>query len=166
MTQSDPDTLDWSAIKLFAMDVDGILTDGSVYISSDGSESKRFCIVDGLGLLLLREAGVEIAWISGRASGSTTLRAEELGIPRVVQGRKDKITALQELSDELGIRMESIAYMGDDFIDVPAIENAAIGIAPPDGQSSAIAAADYVTQRNAGDGAVREVCDHLLSARK
>lgn len=160
------DSLNWSAIKLFAMDVDGILTDGSVYISSDGSEMKRFSVLDGLGLAMCREAGIGLAWISGRASGATSVRAEELRITRVVQGRKDKITALQELSDELGIGMESIAYMGDDIIDVAAIEAAAIGIAPPDGQASAIQAADYVTQRNAGNGAVREICDLLLAAKE
>ena len=160
------DSLNWSAIKIFAMDVDGVLTDGSVYISSDGSEMKRFSIVDGLGLVMCREAGIELAWISGRASGATSIRAKELGITRVVQGRKDKITALQELADELGIGMESIAYMGDDIIDVPAIEAAGIGIAPPDGQASATESANLVTQRTAGNGAIREVCDHLLAAKK
>ena len=160
------DSLNWSAIKVFAMDVDGVLTDGSIYISSDGSEMKRFSIVDGLGLMMCRDAGFDLAWISGRASGATSVRAKELGIARVVQGRKDKITALQELADELGVGMESIAYMGDDIIDVAAIEAAGIGIAPPDGQTSAIQSANYVTQRNAGNGAVREVCDHLLAARK
>ena len=160
------DSLNWAAIKVFAMDVDGVLTDGSVYISSDGSEMKRFSVLDGLGLAMCRDAGFYLAWISGRASGATSVRAKELGIARVVQGRKDKITALQELADELGVGMEFIAYMGDDIIDVAAIESAGIGIAPPDGQASAIQSANYVTQRTAGNGAVREVCDHLLAARK
>jgi len=158
--------LAWSAITVFAMDVDGVLTDGAIYVSSDGSETKRFSIVDGLGLVMLRKAGYELAWISGRASNATSVRAKELGITRVVQGRKDKITALQELAAELEIGMESIAYMGDDIIDIDAIKTAAIGIAPPNSQQGAIEAADYVTKRAAGDGAVREVCNLLLAAKE
>ena len=86
----------WAAIRLFAMDVDGILTDGTVEIHSDGTESKRFSILDGMGLVQLRKHGIATAWISGRASGATSVRAEELKIPHLVQGRTDKITALKE----------------------------------------------------------------------
>jgi len=160
-----PNTLDWGAIELFAMDVDGVLTDGSVYISSDGSESKRFSIVDGLGLVMLREAGVTIAWISGRGSGATSKRAEELKIEHVVQGRKDKATALSDLLSELGVDASRTAYMGDDIIDTGAIELAGIGIAVPEAQDSPLAAADYVTSRTGGCGAVREVCNQILAAR-
>ena len=143
----------WSRIKLFAMDVDGILTDGTVLISSDGTEAKRFSILDGLGLARLRDAGFPLAWISGRASGATTARATELKIPHVIQGRIDKLTALS-----------ACAYMGDDVIDVPALRAAGLGISVPGAIAEARAAADYITKRPAGLGAVREVCDHLLAA--
>jgi 3-deoxy-D-manno-octulosonate 8-phosphate phosphatase (KDO 8-P phosphatase) len=154
----------WSKIRLFAMDVDGVLTDGTVTISSDGTESKRFCIIDGLGLILVRGSGIETAWISGRASVTTTLRANELKVPHVIQGKHDKLAALTGLAAELGIPLGACAYMGDDFIDAPAIAAAGIGISVPTGLPAAIAAADYVTRRQAGHGAVREVCDHLLLA--
>lgn len=158
-------TARWARIRLFAMDVDGVLTDGTVIVSSDGTEAKSFSILDGLGLKQLERAGVLTAWISGRASGATTVRATELKIPHVVQGRIDKITALRELATQLGLAAEECAYMGDDVIDAPAMEWAGIGIAPHEGMPAALTAADYVTQRPAGRGAVREICEHILAAR-
>lgn len=155
----------WARIRLFAMDVDGVLTDGTVQISSDGTEAKAFSILDGMGLRQLDQAGIVTAWISGRASGATTRRATELKIPHLVQGRLDKITALQELATKLGLQPRECAYMGDDSIDVPAITWAGIGIAPREAMSSALAAANYITVRPAGRGAVREVCELLLASR-
>src|SRR5687768_1203011 len=119
----------WARIQLFAMDVDGVLTDGTVQISSDGSESKAFSILDGHGLRKLARAGIVTAWISGRASGASTRRATELQIPHLVQGRIDKLTALQELAATLGLAAENCAYMGDDDIDAPAMAWAGLGIA-------------------------------------
>jgi 3-deoxy-D-manno-octulosonate 8-phosphate phosphatase (KDO 8-P phosphatase) len=155
----------WAAVRLFAMDVDGVLTDGTVQISSDGTEAKGFSILDGMGLRLLDQAGIVTAWISGRASGATTRRANELKIPHLVQGRIDKITALQEIAGQLGFTKDHCVYMGDDGMDVPAITWAGIGVAPPDAMPDALAAADYITVRAAGRGAVREICEHLLAAR-
>ncbi len=161
----DSEEISWGRIQLFAMDVDGILTDASVYISSDGSESKRFSIIDGLGLVRLREAGMEIAWISGRASGATDYRAKELKIPHVIQGRHDKAEALKELISDLDIPIERVAYMGDDDIDAGAIGIAGIGIAVPEAHRKALENANYVTKRAGGYGAVREVCDLILETR-
>ncbi len=155
----------WARVRLFAMDVDGVLTDGTVAISSDGSEAKSFSILDGHGLKKLERAGVITAWISGRASGATTRRAEELKIPHLLQGRVDKITALRELAAQLGFDAAACAYMGDDEIDTAAIAWAGVGIAPPDAMPDALAAARYVTTRPAGRGAVREVCEQILAAR-
>jgi 3-deoxy-D-manno-octulosonate 8-phosphate phosphatase (KDO 8-P phosphatase) len=155
----------WARIRLFAMDVDGILTDGTVAICSDGTETKRFCITDGLGLILVHRSGVDLAWISGRKSVTTTLRAAELKIPHVVQGRHDKLEVLAELAATLGIPLRDCIYMGDDFIDAPAIAAAGIGISVPNALPAALSAAAYVTRREAGYGAVREVCDHILRAR-
>lgn len=155
----------WATIRLFAMDVDGVLTDGTVQISSDGTEAKSFSILDGMGLKQLERAGVITAWISGRASGATTARATELKIPHLVQGRVDKILALQELAAQLGLTAEQCAYMGDDVIDAAAISWAGIGVAPHEAMPPALIAARYITTRPAGRGAVREVCDRILEAR-
>ena len=155
----------WAAIKLFAMDVDGILTDGTVHIASDGTETKQFSILDGMGLVRLGRHGVATAWISGRASGATTIRATELKIPHLVQGRTDKLDALQELAFALDLGHEQIAYMGDDDIDAPALAWASIGVTVPTAMPAALGAADYLTTRPAGLGAVREVCEHILRAQ-
>jgi 3-deoxy-D-manno-octulosonate 8-phosphate phosphatase (KDO 8-P phosphatase) len=155
----------WAEIRLFAMDVDGVLTDGTVLISSDGTEAKSFSILDGMGLRRLAEAGVATAWISGRPSQATTARAHELKIPHLIQGRTDKLAALRELAAQLGLGAAHCAYMGDDIIDTPAIAWAGVGIAPPEAMPSTLAAAAYVTARPAGRGAVREVCEHILAAR-
>ncbi len=155
----------WAAIKLFAMDVDGILTDGTVHISSDGTETKQFSILDGMGLVRLAKHGIATAWISGRPSGATTARATELKIPHLVQGRTDKLDALQELAAQLDLGHDQIVYMGDDDIDAPAIQWAGLGVTVPDAMPAALAAADYLTARPAGRGAVREVCEHILRAK-
>ncbi len=147
------------------MDVDGVLTDGTVGMHSDGGESKGFSILDGMGLVRLRKAGIAVAWISGRPSGATTARAKELQIPHVIQGRTDKLMALQQLAAELGLAAPQICYMGDDDIDAPAIAWAGIGAAPGDAMSAALKAAGCVPARPAGRGAVREVCEHILAAR-
>ncbi len=155
----------WARIRLFAMDVDGILTDGTVRISSDGTESKSFSILDGMGLVRLNRCGVALAWISGRASGATTRRATELKIPHLIQGRTDKLAALQELAAQLHLQPAECAYMGDDDIDAPALAWAGIGASVPDAMPAALQAAGYITRRPAGRGAVREICEHILQAR-
>ncbi len=160
-----PAPLNWSAIRLFAMDVDGILTNGTISVSSDGTEAKSFSILDGMGLKRLEKAGVVTAWISGRLSGATTVRAAELKIPHLIQGRTDKLAALQELAATLHLSAADCAYMGDDDIDAPAMTWAGIGATVPDAMPAALAAADYVTKRAAGHGAVRDVCEHILAAR-
>ncbi|MCW5547647.1 MAG: HAD hydrolase family protein [Opitutaceae bacterium] len=155
----------WAAIRLFAMDVDGVLTDGTVRISSDGTESKSFSILDGMGLVRLNRNNLAVAWISGRPSGATTARAKELRIPHLIQGRTDKLTALQELAAQLKLPAAACAYMGDDDIDAPAIAWAGVGISVPGAMPAALRAARYVTRRAAGHGAVREICEHILAAR-
>lgn len=147
------------------MDVDGVLTDGTVEIHSDGTESKEFSILDGMGIVRLNKAGVAVAWISGRASGATTARATELKVPHLIQGRTDKLMALQELASQLGLAAAQVCYMGDDDIDAPAIGWAGIGIAPATSMPAALKVAKLVPSRPAGRGAVREVCEHILSHR-
>jgi 3-deoxy-D-manno-octulosonate 8-phosphate phosphatase (KDO 8-P phosphatase) len=164
MSVTSTKLLPWSQVRLFAMDVDGILTDGTVRISSDGTEAKGFSVLDGMGLKRLEKAGIQTAWISGRLSGATSMRAAELKIPHVIQGRTDKLSALQELAGKLGVTAEHCVYMGDDDIDAPAMDWAAIGVTVPGAMPAALASADYVTVRAAGHGAVREVCEHILAA--
>ena len=145
----------WARIRLLALDVDGVLTDGTVEISSEGSESKKFSILDGMGLIRLGRAGVAVAWISGRASEATTVRAKELRIPHIIQGRTDKLLALQELAAALDLTSDAICYMGDDDIDAPAMDWASIGVAPFDAMPAALKAADFVPDRPPGRGAGR-----------
>ena len=147
------------------MDVDGVLTDGTVQTHSDGTESKRYSVLDGLGLAKLRQSGIVLAWISGRQSGATTVRATELKIPHLVQGRTDKLVALQELATQLKLTSEQICYMGDDDIDAPAIRWAGIGVAPKTSMPAALKAADFIPSRPAGLGAVRLVCEQILVHR-
>ena len=144
------------------MDVDGVLTDGTVRIHSDGTESKNFSILDGMGIVRLHRAGIAVAWISGRPSEATAVRARELKIPHLIQGRTDKLAAVQELAATLGLTAAQVCYMGDDDIDAPAIAWAGVGVAPRAAMPSALEAADYVPARVAGQGAVREVCEQIL----
>jgi 3-deoxy-D-manno-octulosonate 8-phosphate phosphatase (KDO 8-P phosphatase) len=153
----------WARIRLLALDVDGVLTDGTIYVSSDGSETKGFSVLDGMGMARLLKAGIAVAWISGRPSGATVRRAEELRIPHVIQGRSDKREALAELAQRLGLAASDCCYMGDDDIDAPAIAWAGIGATVRSAMPAALEVADYVTQRPAGAGAVREVCDLILA---
>lgn len=160
-----PATARWRAIRLFAMDVDGVLTDGTIHVSSDGTETKQFSILDGMGLVRLRQAGIAVAWISGRLSGATSVRAAELKVAHLVQGRTDKKTALVELATQLGMSSQECCYMGDDDIDAAAIRWAGIGVSVRDGMPAAVDAAQYIPTRPPGRGAVREVCELILSAR-
>jgi 3-deoxy-D-manno-octulosonate 8-phosphate phosphatase (KDO 8-P phosphatase) len=153
----------WARVRLLALDVDGILTDGTIYVSSDGSETKGFSVLDGMGMARLLKAGLTVAWISGRPSGATARRAEELRIPHVIQGRSDKREALAELAQRLGLSAAECCYMGDDDIDAPAIAWAGVGATVPTAMPAAQRAADHITRRPAGAGAVREVCDLILA---
>lgn len=152
-------------IKLFAMDVDGVLSDGKIIYNSYDVETKAFHVQDGLGLVALREAGVILAIITGRTSSMVQRRATELGIHHVVQGRDDKFTALSKLADELGLSLEECAYMGDDLPDLKAIKEAGLGVSVPNGMAFVRQHADFVTTKHGGEGAVREVCELILQAQ-
>jgi 3-deoxy-D-manno-octulosonate 8-phosphate phosphatase (KDO 8-P phosphatase) len=152
-------------IKLLVLDVDGVLTDGHLWYDNSGEELKAFNIQDGLGIKLLLSSGVDVGIITGRRSALVARRARELGIRHVVQGREDKLTALQTLVEELGIPLPEIAYMGDDLPDLAAIRAAGFGIAVANAQPVVAEHADYKTARCGGDGAVREICDLILQAQ-
>jgi 3-deoxy-D-manno-octulosonate 8-phosphate phosphatase (KDO 8-P phosphatase) len=151
-------------IKLVALDVDGIMSDGKIYFSAKGDELKGFNILDGLGLKQIMAAGINVAVITGRSSPLTEKRMKDLGIPHLMQGREDKKVALQELVSTLDILPEAIAYMGDDLPDLPALRYAGLGVTVPNGYWLVREHADYCTQVDGGNGAVRELCDLLLTA--
>lgn len=152
-------------VQLLVLDVDGVLTDGRLHITAQGEETKVFHVRDGSGIVAVQRAGIAVAIISGRDSAAVTRRASELGIRHVFQGIADKRLALDALLAELGLAADAVACVGDDTPDVPLLERAALGIAVADAHVSARAAARWITPSPGGHGAVREVCDLLLSAR-
>lgn len=154
-----------ASIRLIALDVDGIMSDGKVYFSANGDELKAFNILDGLGLKQLMAAGITVAVITGRRSPLTEKRMTDLGIPHLLQGREDKLTALLEIVDLLNLPASDIAYMGDDLPDLPALRYAGLGITVPNSYWLIKEHADYCTRSRGGDGAVREACDLILAAQ-
>jgi 3-deoxy-D-manno-octulosonate 8-phosphate phosphatase (KDO 8-P phosphatase) len=153
-------------IRLLVLDVDGVLTDGRLYFSASGEELKIFHVRDGAGLVALQRAGVTVAIVSGRNSPAVDRRAAELGIRLVRQGVTDKTHELESLAARLGAAREEIACVGDDTPDLPMMRRVALAIAVADAHGDVIEAADWVTTRKGGRGAVREVCDLLLHARQ
>lgn len=144
------------------MDVDGVLTDGIITYDSANNETKSFNIKDGLGLKLLRMAGLKTAIITGRTSDMVERRARELQIDWLIQGREDKLTALKALADEQGFGLEEIAYIGDDLPDLAAVQSVGVGIAVSDADERVCNSAKMVTEAAGGHGAVREACEWLL----
>ena len=155
-----------AGIKMLAMDVDGILTNGLLYYSEQGEHLKTFSIKDGLGIKLLQNNGIETAIITGRSSRMVELRASELAINYVIQGREDKLIALRDLSSQSGLSMEQIAYIGDDLPDLSAIISCGFGATVSDAHSAVKEHADWVSSRNGGDAAVRELADIILHAQE
>jgi 3-deoxy-D-manno-octulosonate 8-phosphate phosphatase (KDO 8-P phosphatase) len=153
-----------AAVRLLALDVDGIMTDGTLLFSASGDEIKGFNILDGLGIKQVMAAGVEVAVITGRRSPLTEKRMKDLGIRHLMQGREDKKVALRELAAQLEIAPHQIAYMGDDLPDLPAIRYAGLGITVPNGYWLVRQHADVCTSAAGGSGAVREACELLLCA--
>ncbi len=154
-----------ATISLLALDVDGVLTDGSIFYGNSGEELKAFNIKDGLGIKLLQRAGVKVAIITGRKSQIVARRAAELGISEIVQGREDKRQALLELCERGGLTLEDCAYMGDDLPDLGAISSARLGMTVADACATVREAADWQSSCAGGCGAVREACEFILRAR-
>ena len=152
-------------IKLLALDVDGVLTDGSIYISPAGEVFKGFNAKDGMGISCALRSGLQIAVITGRQSPIVERRCEELGITLLQQGVKDKRLALQQMAQELGLAREEIAYMGDDLNDIPAFKASGLNIVPADAAMEVLAVADIITKASGGRGAVREAITMILAAQ-
>ncbi len=145
-------------------DVDGVLTDASVAIGGAG-ETKRFHIRDGLGLVMLRQAGLKVGWVSGRPSSATARRARELKIDFLRQEKGSKVCVVERLLAQTGMSWDEICYVGDDIVDLGVLQRAGVAVAVADGVAEAQAAADYVTRASGGHGAVREVVELILKAQ-
>ena len=150
---------------MLVLDVDGVLSDGRISYTSDGQEIKSFHIQDGLGIKLLMNAGIEVGIITGRISAMVARRSEELGIETLIQGREDKLAALEEMLSNKPYGLESVAYLGDDLPDYLAIKHAGFGMAPADAHSEILQIADWVSARDGGRGAVRDACDLLMKEK-
>jgi 3-deoxy-D-manno-octulosonate 8-phosphate phosphatase (KDO 8-P phosphatase) len=152
-------------IKLVVFDVDGVLTDGSLFVGDDGQEYKAFHSRDGLGMKLLRKSGVEIGIITARTSEVVKHRMENLDIQHVYQGRLDKLPALQELLAKLELSFEQTAYVGDDVVDLPVMRQAGLAIAVQDAHPLAKQHAHWQTPHGGGRGAARDVCELIMEAQ-
>jgi 3-deoxy-D-manno-octulosonate 8-phosphate phosphatase (KDO 8-P phosphatase) len=153
-------------VRALVLDVDGVLTDGRLYYGARGEALKAFHVRDGHGIKALASAGVTIAIISGRKSSMVARRARDLGIRHVTQGAGDKLAALTKLTRKLGLSAGQCVCVGDDTPDVAILDAAGLGVAVADAHADALAAADVITSERGGKGAVREVCDWILQARR
>lgn len=154
-----------SKIRCLILDVDGTMTDGGVYLDSEGTEMKKFSIRDGAGILLLREAGVLPVILTGRESLCVTLRARELGIQQVYQGVKDKKEFLERFQKEQNLFRQETAYLGDDLNDLAAMSLAGISACPSDAATGVLSRCSLVLKARGGEGAVREFAELVLSAK-
>lgn len=152
-------------VKLLLCDVDGVLTDGTVLLG-DQKEFKVFSIQDGLGLVLLKQSGVRVGWVSNRPSQATQQRADELKIDFLFQAKGNKVEAVELILQESGASWEEVCYIGDDLVDLGAIKRAGVGVAVANAIPEVKASAHYVTKARGGHGAVREIVVMLLKAQR
>jgi 3-deoxy-D-manno-octulosonate 8-phosphate phosphatase (KDO 8-P phosphatase) len=152
-------------IRLIAFDVDGVMTDGGLFLSDSGEEFKCFNSLDGHGIKMLRASGIEVAIITGRTSRCVETRAKNLGISHVYQGVEHKLEAMVDLLDKLELPRDAAAYMGDDVVDLCVMRHVGLAITVPDSPELVREYSHYVTKRGGGHGAVREACELLMSAQ-
>ena len=152
-------------VRLMVFDVDGILTDGVLWYSAQGESLKGFHVLDGHGLKLLRESGIEVALMTGRDSAMVSRRAADLGIAEVLQGVADKGAALNELTKRLQVTLDETGFMGDDLMDMPALQRVGFAVSVPGAPTYVSQAAHWVTGKPGGHGAARECCDLILAAQ-
>jgi 3-deoxy-D-manno-octulosonate 8-phosphate phosphatase (KDO 8-P phosphatase) len=152
-------------IRLLLLDVDGVLTAGELYLADSGEEIKAFSTLDGQGIKLLQNAGVEVGILSGRTSALLARRAANLGISLLIQGREDKRTALEELCTARGLQTDTMAYVGDDLPDIRVMKAVRLGFAVANAHAAVKQVAHAITDLQGGHGAVREVCDFILQAQ-
>lgn len=154
-----------TGIKLLLFDVDGVLTDGSILVHGDGTESKQFNIRDGAGLVWAQRAGLLVGLLSARLAEATAVRAKQLGIPIVVQGAADKLIGYEQILADHGLTDDQVGYMGDDLQDLPVLRRAGFSAAPADAAPEVRAAVQWVSASSGGRGAARECIEHVLRAQ-
>lgn len=152
-------------IRLVIFDVDGVLTDGSLFITDTGEEFKAFHSQDGHGMKMLQATGIQLAIVTGRTSRSVERRAQNLGVGILYQGVEDKLAVFEQILASFGFEEESCAYMGDDVVDLPVMRRCGLAVAVPDAPSLVKARAHYVTRQPGGRGAVRELCEIIMHAQ-
>jgi 3-deoxy-D-manno-octulosonate 8-phosphate phosphatase (KDO 8-P phosphatase) len=152
-------------IKLLVCDVDGVFSDGRIYLGNDGEELKAFHTKDGFGIKALGASGVAVAIITGRNSTIVANRMKALNVAHIIQGQEDKLPALSNLIEQLNITINEVAYIGDDVPDLPCIEAVGLGISVSDAHPLVLRAADYATFTRGGFGAVREICDLIMQSQ-
>ena len=153
-----------AGIRLLILDVDGVLSDGSLYYGRSGEELKMFNALDGTGIKWLLRAGVEVALLTGRRSHQVDARARDLGVKIVIQDAKQKLPGFERILDETKVPAEQAAFMGDDLLDLPVLRRVGISMAPADAVSEVREQVEWVSSRPGGRGAVREACELLLKA--
>ena len=151
-------------VRLFLVDVDGVLTDGGIIFDGGGVETKRFHVRDGHGIKMMQRAGIEVGFITGRTSDVVRIRAEELGISIVRQGVFDKVSAWREILEARRLSPEESAYVGDDIVDVPLLRQVGFSAAVSDAEEYVRSEADFVSSRPGGHGAVREIIEFVLKS--
>ena len=152
-------------IKLVIFDVDGVLTDSSLFLGDDGQEYKAFNSKDGLGMKMLQSSGVPIGIITARQSNLVKLRMESLGIEHLYQGQKEKLPAFEKLIEKLSLDASEVAYVGDDLVDLPIMIRCGLAIAVADSHERVIEQAHWVTEKGGGRGAAREVCELIMAGQ-
>ena len=152
-------------VRLMIFDVDGVLTDGTLFLSETGAETKAFNVRDGHGLKILKESGVEVALLSARRSRAVELRAAELGIALIEQGATDKGAAFARLLDGRGLASAAAGYMGDDLADLPVLVRCGFAVSVPEAPGAVRRRVHYVTGAGGGRGAAREVCELIMQAQ-
>ena len=152
-------------IKLLLLDVDGVLTDGSIMVHPDGTESKQFNIKDGAGIVWAQRAGLTIGLLSARTADAPAVRAAQLGIAIVSQGIADKLAGYLAILEKAGLTDQQVGYMGDDLPDLPVLRRAGFSAAPADAAPEVLAAVQWISASGGGRGAVRECIEHVLRAQ-
>lgn len=153
-------------IKLLICDVDGVFSDGRIYLGNQGEELKAFHTKDGFGIKAILKLGINVAVITGRKSNIVENRMKALGVPYIFQGQEDKLTVYQSLLTKLNLTAQEVAYIGDDVVDLPVIKDCGLGIAVNDAHPLVLQGANLITYTKGGFGAVREICDLFLQCHK
>ena len=152
-------------IKVVAFDVDGVMTNGGLMLGDDGLEYKSFHSLDGLGMKMLKATGIQMAIITARSSKVVSERAKNTGITHVYQGAENKLIAFEQMMQELGVSAEECAFMGDDVVDLPPLRRCGLAVTVPHAMPLVKQYAHYITERQAGFGAVRELCELIMKAQ-